>query len=91
MTLANIMFIAFIVGFILGFICCLFLLYLIRREMEQVAEGERVTIFHHNTNNRHVDLTGKTHRYHGTSSPSGPVKLQGSTPAEAIQLNNRRY
>ena len=44
MTLANILFIAFIIGFILGFICCLFLLYLIRREMEQVAEGERVTI-----------------------------------------------
>ena len=44
MTLANLMFIAFIVGFILVFICCLFLLYLIRREMEQVAEGERVAI-----------------------------------------------
>lgn len=44
MTLANILFIAFIIGFILGFICCLFLLYLIRREMEQVAEGERVAI-----------------------------------------------
>lgn len=44
MTLANILFIAFIMGFILGFICCLFLIYLIRREMEQVAEGERVAI-----------------------------------------------
>ena len=44
MTLVNLMFIAFIVGFILGFICCLFLIYLIRREMEQVAEGERVAI-----------------------------------------------
>ena len=44
MTLANILFIAFIIGFILGFICCLFLIYLIRREMEQVAEGERVAI-----------------------------------------------
>lgn len=44
MALANLMFIAFIMGFILGFICCLFLLYLIRREMEQVAEGERVAI-----------------------------------------------
>ena len=44
MTLVNLMFIAFFIGFVLGFICCLFLLYLIRREMEQVAEGERVTI-----------------------------------------------
>lgn len=44
MTLANLMFIAFFIGFVLGFICCLFLLYLIRREMEQVAEGERVAI-----------------------------------------------
>ena len=44
MTLVNLMIIAFILGYMLGFVCCLFLLYLIRREMEQVAEGERVTI-----------------------------------------------
>ena len=44
MTLVNLMIIAFILGYMLGFICCLFLLYLIRREMEQVAEGERIAI-----------------------------------------------
>lgn len=44
MTLVNLMIIAFILGYMLGFICCLFLIYLIRREMEQVAEGERVAI-----------------------------------------------
>lgn len=54
MTLVNLMIIAFILGYMLGFVCCLFLLYLIRREMEQVAEGERVAIKKWENKNGHT-------------------------------------
>ena len=34
----------FFVGFLFGFFFCLILIYIVRREMEQVAEGERCCI-----------------------------------------------